>query len=583
MWTRLEFATAAPPGPSPDRADVALFVGAVTRRRDATSRPTALPDTLVSWWDQTQGWWERERRARQPRHDRDHLLNLPVPITGWSEFEALFVIDRPVVGPAGLRVACPLAAAVRAFFAGGGRRCYVVRTGDALPYADPAHKRFDGNLLLKSTPLPEPAVPGGAPLLETTEVDASRAAARVSLLPGLRGATKAVVSDATFTASHWAEWQGAQWIFGLLDVSMLLLPDLAEAFAVPPVEPPREVRSGAPLEAFAPCVAAPDEPQTTRLRLLAAPALDDLGFTAWRVATAHALALLTGASPAAQRRDVQLIAALPLPVDELASTLTLQPSVGASAQVEDWLAPLLNVPADGDDYEGGDLHHNQLQLTWPWLRTQRSDDLPQLIEPPDGAFAGALAAQTLRAGAFRSVALTSAVGVIDTLPTWTERDAQRELQLSGDVKPRAVHDFLTLCLPRRSGTRGSFEWVSDRTTAQDPVLRIGAVRRLIAQVMRHARRVGDDFVHEPSNEATWFRVKAALDALGERIKRAGAVDDSAGDGWQVICDRRSMLQADIDAGRLIAQINLRPALPIDRIIVTLTLRDGGASAMSEAA
>lgn len=583
MWTRLEFATAAPPGPSPDRADVALFVGAVTRRRDAQARPSALPDTLASWWDQTQGWWERERRARQPRHDRSHLLNLPVPITGWSEFEALFVVDRAVVGPAGLRVACPLAAAVRAFFAGGGRRCYVVRTGDALPYADSARKRFDGNLLLKSTPLPDPAVPGGAPLLETTEVDADRAAARVSLLPGLRGATSAVVSDSRLTANHWAEWQGVQWIFGLPDVSMLLLPDLAEAFAVPPVEPPREVRSGAPLEAFAPCVAAPDEPQTTRLRLLAAPALDDLGFQAWRVAIAHALALLSGSSPAAQRRDVQLIAALPLPVDEIASTLTLQPSVGASAKVEDWLAPLLGVPADGDDYEGGDLHHNQLQLTWPWLRTQRSDDLPQLVEPPDGAFAGALAAQTLRAGAFRSVALTTAVGVIDTLPRWTERDAQRELLLSGDIKPRPVNDFLTLCLPRRSGTRGSFEWVSDRTTAQDPVLRIGAVRRLIAQVMRHARRVGDDFVHEPSNEATWFRLRAALDALGERIKRAGAVDDSAGDGWQVICDRRSMLQADIDAGRLIAQINLRPALPIERIIVTLTLRDGGSSAMSEAA
>jgi len=586
MWTRLEFATAAPPGPSMDRADVALFVGAVTRRRlgdGVQASPTPVPASLLKWWDEAQGWWERERRPGQPRHDRDHLLNLPVPLTGWSEFESLFVVDRSVLGAAGLRVACPLAAAVRAFFAGGGRRCYVVRTGDALAYADEGRARFEGNVLLKSTPLPLPAVPGGAPLLETTEVHADRAAARVSLLPGLRGASSAVVSDSTLTANHWAEWQGVQWVYGLPDVSMLLVPDLPEAFAVPPFEPPREVRSGAPLEAFSPCVAAPDEPQTTRLRLLAAPALDDVGFKAWRVATAHALALMTGASPAAQRRDVQLIAALPLPIDEIASTLSLLPRVGASAKVEDWLAPLMSVPSDGDDYEGGDLHHHQLQLTWPWLRTQRSDDLPQLIEPPDGAFAGALAAQTLRAGAFRSVALTQAVGVIDTLPGWTEHDGQHELVLSGDLKARPVHDFLTLCLPRRSGTRGSFEWVSDRTTAQDPVLRIGAVRRLIAQVMRHARRVGDDFVHEPSNEATWFRVSAALNALGERIKRAGAVDDAAGDGWQVICDRRSMLQADIDAGRLIAQINLRPALPIDRIVVTLTLRDGGASAMSEAA
>lgn len=569
-----------------DRADVALFVGAVTRRwvgEGDLAGPTPLPASVLAWWDQAQGWWERERRPHQPRHDREHLLNLPVPLTGWSEFESLFVTDRPVLGAAGLRVACPLAAAVRAFFAGGGRRCYVVRTGDALAYADAGRARFEGNALLKSTPLPTTAAPGGTPLLETTELHADRAAARVSLLPGLRCATSTVVSDSSLTASHWAEWQGVQWVFGLSDVSMLLMPDLPEAFAVPPLEPPREVRSGAPLEVFSPCVAAADEPTTTRLRLLAAPALDPAGFKAWQVATAHALALLAGSSRAAQRRDVQIIAALPLPVDEIASTLNLQPRVGASAKVDDWLAPLLSVPADGDDLEGGDLHHHQLQLTWPWLRTQRSDDLPQLIEAPDGAFAGALAAQTLRAGAFRSVAFTAAVGVIDTLPPWTERDGQHELLLSGDIKPRPVQDFLTLCLPRRSGTRGGFEWVSDRTTAQDPVLRIGAVRRLLAQVMRHARRVGDDFVHEPSNEATWFRVSAALNALGERIKRAGAVDDTEGDGWQVICDRRSMQQVDIDAGRLIAQINFRPALPIERIVVTLTLRDGGASALSEAA
>jgi len=583
MWTRLEFASAAAPGPSPDRADIALFVGAVTRRRDASAQPTVLPASLTSWWDETQGWWQRERRAGQPRHDREHLLNLPVPLTGWSEFEALFEIDRAVHGAAGLRVACPLAAAVRAFFAAGGRRCYVVRCGDALAYAEANRPRFFDNPLLKNTPLPESALPDGAILLEASQLHADRAAARVSMLPGLIGTSESVVSTSRFTDTHWADWQGVQWVFGLNDVSMLLLPDLVEAFAVPTVEPPAEIRTGAPLEVFSPCVPAPDEPPTTRLRLLSAPALDELGFQAWRLAIAHALAVLGGVTPAMQRRDVQLIAALPLPIDQVARTLTLQPRADASADIQAWLAPLLNVPADGDDYEGGDLRHQQLQLVWPWLHGPRSDDMAQLIEPPDGAFAGALAAQTLRVGAFRSVALTPAVGVIDSLPQWTEHNAQVDMMLAGEIKPRAMLDFLTLCLPHRSGSRGGFEWVSDRTTAQDPVMRIGAVRRLIAQVMRHARRVGDDFVHEPSNEATWFRLKAALDALGERIKRAGALDDSAGDGWQVICDRRSMTQADMDAGRLIAQINLRPALPIERIVITLTLRDGGISTLSEAA
>lgn len=573
MLTRLEFTPAVPPVASMERADVALFVGSVTRRRDAQGRPTPLPQALVRWWERSQGWWAHELRSGQPAHDREHLLNLPVPLEGWGEFEALFLPDRPVAGPAGLRVAAALAAAVRAFFAAGGRRCLVLRTGDALPYADPQRPRFAGNPLLAAAA----AQPGPG------DTDAQRAAARVSLLPGLAATPGGVLSQATAADGHWAAWQGLQWVHGLPEVSMLLLPDLPEAFAVPPTVPPAEQRPGAPLEVFAPCVPEADAPATTRLRLLAAPALDTAGFDAWRRSVGHALAVLRGASAAVQRRDVQLLAALPLPVDELAATLSLQPQAAPGARVEDWLAPWLATPADGDDDEGADLRHSQLQLAWPWLRTLRSADLPQGVEAPDGAWAGALAAQCLRVGCFRSAALTTAPGVIETLPAWTVQDAQHTLWLPGEPAPQPVQEFLSLCLPRRNGTRGGFEWASDRTTAQDPLLRIGAVRRLLAQVVRHARRVGDDFVHEPSGEATWFRLRAALEVLGQRILRAGALDDSRGDAWVVTCDRRTMLQADLDAGRLIAQIQLRPALPIDRISVTLTLRDGAAVALSEAA
>ena len=51
---------------------------------------------------------------------------------------------------------------------------------------------------------------------------------------------------------------------------------------------------------------------------------------------------------------MQLIAALPLPIDPIAQTLTLLPRADASAQVDDWLAPLLNLPADSDDRQGGE-------------------------------------------------------------------------------------------------------------------------------------------------------------------------------------------------------------------------------------
>ena len=47
------------------------------------------------------------------------------------------------------------------------------------------------------------------------------------------------------------------------------------------------------------------------------------------------------------------------------------------------------------------------------------------------------------------------------------------------------------------------------------------------------------------------------------------------DGFSVRCDRSTMSQADIDNGRLIAEIVLNPTVPIERIRVRLPL-DGSA-------
>jgi len=41
----------------------------------------------------------------------------------------------------------------------------------------------------------------------------------------------------------------------------------------------------------------------------------------------------------------------------------------------------------------------------------------------------------------------------------------------------------------------------------------------------------------------------------------------------VRCGRDTMTQADLDAGRLIAEIELAPAQPVLRIVVVLALRD----------
>jgi phage tail sheath protein FI len=243
---------------------------------------------------------------------------------------------------------------------------------------------------------------------------------------------------------------------------------------------------------------------------------------------------------------------------------------GLETVLADWMAACTDSTRPG----AADLRHAQLQLVWPWLRSEGSDDCPQGLEAPEGAFAGALAAGALHSGTFRSLALQRAPRVRDTVPRLLADDAHRPLSgLGGD----SLADRLTLVALDLDGWR----WASDRTACVDPRLAIAPLRRLIAQLTRWLRSVGNDFVYEPSNEATWFRIRVALQAVGRQLYAAGALDGTSAEGaFVVVCDRRTMSQSDIDNGRLIIEVSLQPALPVERVKVLLTLV-GGVAVASE--
>src|SRR5829696_8703050 len=122
----IETAPPPPPGLSA-RADVALFVGLVARR--ATPVPARLRAAVAGF-------------ARPPEAV-DALLDVPVPIEGWGQFDELFAWDwRPVAEGDPQRLPSALGLAVKTFFADGGVKAYVVRCGDSLALlGDPAAKR----------------------------------------------------------------------------------------------------------------------------------------------------------------------------------------------------------------------------------------------------------------------------------------------------------------------------------------------------------------------------------------------------------------------------------------------------------
>ena len=207
----------------PVRADVACFVGVVRSLPNATIPPAGKD------WLRLQGWLEGPY-AR----DVSPPFDIPIPVENYAAFTALFDSGGSEAS-AGTDYT---AAAVRTFFAQGGKRCYVVRMGD--------------------------------PVSPSDDKDA-RSRKLASLLP-----------RADFELDDQRGWHGAGHVSGLPDVSFLALPDLpvlsasapAGAKGKEPVTPAGPVR-------FEECSHAMDETTKPLSFAAAAPRLTPDDYLAW--------------------------------------------------------------------------------------------------------------------------------------------------------------------------------------------------------------------------------------------------------------------------------------------------------------
>ena len=129
---------------APNRSDVACFVGAISRRleptatsgTDGSSPPTFVPAAIRRWL-RSQGW------MAAAADDRAALIQVPVPIESWDAFTSLFAWEsRPIAFGATTTIPTYLGAAVRSFFAQGGRRCYIIATGAPWPVLLPSESDY---------------------------------------------------------------------------------------------------------------------------------------------------------------------------------------------------------------------------------------------------------------------------------------------------------------------------------------------------------------------------------------------------------------------------------------------------------
>src|SRR5688500_11984796 len=157
----LSFISARPPvGSDPARADIACFVGFVARRPVAPRRASESDDDYLHRLPASLRDWLREHdwapgRNGRTANDIVDLKDLPVPIDTWDVFDTLFAWDARLLDCSGRRCDTLLGAAVRSFFAQGGRKCYVVRVGNALPvFARPPSRRRGAAALFPTLPPP---------------------------------------------------------------------------------------------------------------------------------------------------------------------------------------------------------------------------------------------------------------------------------------------------------------------------------------------------------------------------------------------------------------------------------------------
>ena len=193
----------------------------------------------------------------------------------------------------------------------------------------------------------------------------------------------------------------------------------------------------------------------------------------------------------------------------------------------------------------------------PWLGLPTPDGV--VWAPPDGAVAGALAAGAVRRGVWIATPGTSlglAVGVQQRL----DEDAALALR---------THQVNAVV----RGRNGVVVLGTD-TLAAEPAVQPVPVRRLLVLLRRFARREGRFLAFENNGPLLWGIVRTRFeDLLGQLYRRGALAGSRPAAAYRVICDATLNPPASVDAGRLVVELQVAPAHPLEFLRVRFVQTD----------
>lgn len=491
--------------PDPERSDIDDWLQLNSWMLDADSQVNTSVDYIAAY--------HRESAAE--------LLDVPVPVESWEKFTRLFAWNDRDYGD-GLRGMAFLAAAVRSFFAQGGRKCYVVRVA-----SPPAIRQ---SFLQR---------------LEFIDL----------LVPGFDGGQiSSIASDRT-------SWRGVGHLLGLPEVSILCVPDLPALLKREEPQLPVEVPVETPgTERFVECSdPLPPLPPDNPVDQLSAPRCDETGYRKWADVIRQIAEFISR-----NRRDVQLVTAIPLPREEIKNLFRLFHDEGFLS---------------GSLVNANSLASSFVQLVYPWLQTSHSGLLPQGLEPPDGALAGMLAANAISRGAFRSLTGQRQKDITGLHPR-LGREAMNATYSKEAVKPSLQSGMIERVSLFGDSIKG-VTLLSDVTTSNNRTHRQANVNRIISMLFRATRQLGEELVFEDNGEALWAEITQRLNNLLQALFALGALRGrEPEEAFSVRCDRSTMSQQDLDSGRVIALVRFEPATSIESIEVQLDMRQNGPTSLS---
>lgn len=495
-----------------NRTDIVMFVGFVR------SRNKALSTEIKKWL--THGGFSTD----------PGLINVPVPIVSWEEFDDLFMWENRDSGVTisenkDTVIETYLGASVRAFFSQGGRQCYVVSVGDPAIYNDERSVKL---------------------------------AAIEKLLPGYPDLVQVHVSDRK-------SWKGVGLLYALPEVSFISLPDLPELVSSKPVFPTID----APLiqhppEQFVECSAPVSLIGNDDLSdYIKAPRCNDEDYDDWNKALVSLIDFLRNPKLG---RATHLIAAVPLPNE------------GEEAD-KDLLAFFVTKNYLSDSTSMSTLENRSnissafVQLVYPWLVYENSS-VPENIENPEGYLLGLLANNALSKNTFRTVSNYALSKINQVYPVLRQDQIYKEIENTSVFHNRyfSLTDRFTLFEKTYNGVR----LLTDVSTSQDINYQSAGVCRLVSMLVRACRLIGDELVFESSGENLWSTIENRLTQYLDILYEKGAFrGKNSREAFDVTCNRNTMTQNQIDKGIVIAHVRFEAVASIESITISLSLTENG--------